>query len=226
LGSRQQRRSQVSPYHVAGSVDLDKFHAELKERVFIGALPDMDRLHSLAQLAVSKADQGGNRILQSLRFGEEWLSTDEEDREPRLWYMILLALAVTSVPDLSSNRGTMSWYVLDRALPRLGWSDEDSRALIYGRPLPEFLKRYAGGLLEKPLTGAFGGYLLVGECRNFAARLMSGQDQFRESDPQLASIFVESGIQEPEALENAYLDVLDMLEAAVERGEDLFMNLD
>lgn len=141
----------MSPYHVAGSVDLNEFHAGLTEEVFTGGPPDFDRLHSMALSAFSRGGQGDNRILRNLRFGEEWLLTDENEREPRLWYMILLALAVKPVLDLSSNRGTMSWYVLDRALPRLDWSDEDRRSLIYGRPLPEFLKRFAGGLLEKPL---------------------------------------------------------------------------
>jgi hypothetical protein len=219
--------------HRAYHFDADAFHRALRPMIFTGDGIDEDKLQQAARAVVATASPVTNDMLIMLRFDQELLDTPEPDiSRTHLWYLYLLAQSVQSAPSLG-NRFHGSYYILERVLPLVGWSDDDVRSLIRGYPLHTLVESSNDpALIAEVRLGVdpYGGWLTQTQATQLFSRLQRHQDTIRVPSDELRLALAEyaewNKTTVDDLLERAYGDALEMLQTTISKRKDLFIILD
>ena len=209
-----------------------EFHRRLETQILSGENIDTTSLLGFATKISENASGASLRALESIRFDSSWLDL----KDPDSWignelYMIALTENVTEAPSLS-NRSTLSYQVIERLLPLLGWRIEEVNRLSRGDPLDTLPTISQNQLFVEVFNALsqFGGWLDLASVTTLRAKLGISIDMASGSKTSLISSITNLSTlcgQDPEIMiENAFADATDMLNAAFENKKDLWVILE
>jgi hypothetical protein len=215
--------------HAAWTFSPQQFLATLASRVVVDERIQAHLLLDWARATATQPSKDAQKAMDWMRYDEaDWLDPSDPDI-PR-WFMLALASQLTLAPSLS-NRYTYSWWVLEKVLPIAGWPDTEVRRLIYGRSLSEMVQSSNNQTLVSglDLSYPFGGWLSLDDAKHLSSQLQAVEGQFSAPSDQSIEI-IQSVVSFPkntgEILQDAYVDAVQMLQAAIDRENALLMIVD
>ncbi len=186
-------------------------------------------VHSMQQEAWVLHNQG--TMLEDIEPAQEITSSDIG-----YWLLILLSTYLQRAPSLGVN-----WGVLHKALPVVGWSDDEAWLLVRGLSTANLLKPEIGTVQAKsslresdpywywmfPISSYQHGWLSLEQISQLRSQLLAVRSSIMALDKTV--IDASYGIGPDGPLDNvarlrvAYSDALSMLQSAEEAGLGLFM---
>lgn len=216
--------------HLAYTFDPIEFRQRFQAEFLHANQLNLHSLHHAAAQVVSNATDRTRRLLSALRFDDQWLDTSSDSPRENEWFILVFSSHLIEATSLS-NRFKASWQVLQWILPDVGWASDQVRSLTFGRNLHSLIGTMSHKGLASTFSGLdqYGGWLDLDTSVELRDRLIDAapyfhRDSYRPSEP-LASLATHLSRSPKELIEDAYLDSLDMLGAAIERTQDLFLVL-
>lgn len=229
----------MAPYHYAYTFNAKEFHAQLEETIIRDGRVDYELFAENARTSFFTATAETKLILEIMGLDEDYYRDDdpllfEEDADDtfreHLWYMICLAPVLRPIPSLAYNRFHGSHHVLRKILPLAGWRIKQIDHLIFGAHVMTLLKD------ENPIFKEEFKYLAVGGCLNLRQirathrHLQSSKAYFCAKSPLsvrtisklMLAQYAGYNAKDPlDILDMAYADAIDMLQAALDRQEEM-----
>jgi hypothetical protein len=213
--------------HHAWTFDPEPFHHWLEERIVEEGELRLDKLHELATGIFRNASPATRDALGWMRLDDELyvdMSDPEVDYSIR-WYMITLASWLQPAPALPY------YYALQIVLPLAGWSEEEIRLLIYGRPWGTLAEASGNELFATEFDWIWDyGWLDLTTVEDLLNRLLDAEDLFLsppgEGMEKLLEWAEEVSRDPAEMLIMTYLTTREMLYTAFDRRQALLMALD
>lgn len=192
---------------------------------------DIEALYNWARTVIPFGSDLKRKIIEDLRFEENWLSPPGSDKaETDLWSLISLVNAVEKqVPGLS-NRLESSYYVLQHALPLLGWSPARTHVLIFGQPLSTLYSGKETSLSDATTDRNYdSGWLSRGNAESLMNSLKMLEEKILAPPDEIILELKEYADQRSQSvssvLQAAYNDAIDMLICTRRYDRDLFLVL-
>lgn len=222
----------MSVIHTAYRFDSTAFLEELTFRCLQNELFNEQELLRWAKESVAKATKDALCALQGVRFDEEWLSCDNEnEKDPRLWLLIVLISFLEKSPSLS-NRSGSSYYVLMSLMKTQTQLEANLHKLVFGDGLDSLVKKPGKPALNKtfiPMPKCCG-WLNREQISAISSWLFQQDHLFLSlgSDDNLLLKEHSDTTQLPvsELLALAYEDIREMLSSASAYNRDLLFILE
>ncbi|MDP1770818.1 MAG: hypothetical protein Q8L15_00935 [Methylobacter sp.] len=223
--------------HTAYGFDAEQLAATVSTVAYKDAAFDAAALHRHAQEVFKslRFDHPAHTgAFAGLRIDEERLfSTAIDEPEPHIDFLTLLCEHLVPAPNLS-QRIPMGYFVLQTALPSLGWSKSDIRAIVFGDPLAVLLAETLPHAVDAfPGFPEECGWLSAEHCAGIVPSILDLIKMLDNPTGLITSAFdalagyaAERQSTPHALLKGALFDALEMLEWSQTNQSDLFLLLE
>lgn len=216
-------------YHRAYTFDPEMFHSELRETCIDKDGLNLQKLYEEARRTVYESLHNKTAILRDIRYGDEWLDSDENGNEPDYWYVILLADRFEPIQNLPIPSHT----VFRRVLPLIGWSDREITTFLLGKNLALLPQKHGNRDFENIFTDLkqFGGWLELAELIGYRDRLIESEQSITSFEEQahvaIQDYADERGEEPAELLRSSFNGAFKMLNKCIgEKYPAIFISFD
>lgn len=220
--------------HIAFSLDLDAFNQLLAGRVVIDGKRRPDLLYVLAVERLANRTEDMDYALDSLRFSEEWLDTQEGDEYE--WFWIVLASVVAPVESMS-DRVVFGHFFIRQLLTKIDdWTPAEISYLFTGNTdygaylIPQF-KNMVGNYTGPPIPNSLGmGWLNQQDAQQLSDKLKSTKQRVSVYETEsIVTHYSQFNDKKFTMSHELILEIMDdaiqMLETAIKRVHSLFLIL-
>jgi hypothetical protein len=215
--------------HAAYTFNSKLAHQQLSSLIVEEEIVFPLRLQEIAQEMMKEPSVQLRRILSNFRYGDRWLlDDDDEQSNTYLWYIIYIANFFQYAPSLSNNRLRGSHFVLEKILPKVGWTTSEVRLLLFGKPVEDLMSDTGFPLLTG--LNLDSGCLYGDDLEQLKSKLIATQHTFIISGDTAKEIKYLAGDNSWERgnklVAMAFADGIDMLSATEKHGDALYLYRD